>query len=123
VYSSQVNDEGAVGCDTTEQEKETAAQNDADEDEIDLPLQSQIRMSEVMALPCPLKRKITLMLEGREVITVDDDIEEFCASGVDLNCASLSHQWKQTSVKSLFNWLESRPAETRYVRRWESQCP
>ena len=103
-----VNQEGVNGRHETEQEKESAANDDVDEDEIDLPPQSQIRMSQVMALPSPMKRKITRMLEAREVIDVDDDddddddIDEFRAVHEDRNCASLSHQWKQTSVKSLF---------------------
>lgn len=102
-FNVQVNDdEEKDGCDRIEQEKVAAAHNDADEDEIQLPPQSQIRMSQVMALPSPMKRKITRMLEARKVITVDDDIEEFCAADLDRNYASLSHQWKQTSVKSLF---------------------
>ena len=77
----------------------TASDRDHDEidDDFELPPPSQIRMSQVEALPSPLRRKITAMLESSREVIVIDEIDD---APDDENLAD--PQWKQTSVRSLF---------------------
>lgn len=69
------------------------------DDDICLPPQSQVRMSQVEALPSPLKRQITKMLRLRDMVV--DEIDDDHSSKDNMNTTA-PHQWKQTSVRSLF---------------------
>ena len=102
VFGSQANDENSILIGDTATEATTVVTSQQVDDDIDedicLPPQSQVRMSQVEALPSPLKRQITKMLSRREMVVddIDDDQPE------KYNRTTVHHQWKQTSVRSLF---------------------
>lgn len=64
------------------------------DDDVELPPQSQIHMSQVAALPSSLKRKIEARLQARQRRDAADEIE--------INNADEDPNWKQTNVKHLF---------------------